>query len=369
MDMSISDGGSEAAVLMQLHVKLSEGLQSKGLSLPTRYRPGQQLSPKLLDSSFEILQSVIQSGDQSFSNVSNDALRQVIDEALSVGALTALIENESVQKICLNGAHHLVYYSGNQSGGGIGQQTKMSVVPSPFSSVEQAHRAASRILNGLGAGHKSMDLVEPSEGKLGDLKAFVDLYHSEGPHLCLQRPVNKESLSAWVESGRFDAQMASTVTSALRSGSKVGVVAKSSRAQAEITSAIALSCLRSQRMVSVGMSHHIGNESSWVSLGADNDALALASRFTPECIIIEDQAALNGAFVLENLSAASSGLLLVTARSSQAALKKLQRRGLNDDLVTEALDLIVNVKQDANGVTQLSEVYDVIQRELIYSVD
>jgi predicted component of type VI protein secretion system len=345
LDLSVIDGGDSNSSVMQLHISLQRGLEEKGMTLPSRYRPGQQLNPALLNSALDILQNV--KGDHS-----SEAMTQVIDEALSIGALHALVEDASISTIYLNGAHHLAY---TQAG-------KMSVMRSPFSSVEQARRAARRILNGLGASQQNR-----GEGRLGELRAYVDVDGSEGPYICLQRSVNQRALGAWVESQQFDHQVASAVTHAIRNGAKIAIASRDTQSQVEVASAIALSCLKSRRVISVGLQHHLGNESAWLTMPGEMDALMTSTQLTPECLIIADQASFDGTLVFESLSATSSGVLLITARSTNAAVQKLNRRALDAELVTETLDLLLMVERGEDGVTRLSEVYSFGQQQTVYS--
>ena len=345
LDLSVIDGGDSNSSVMQLHISIQKGLEEKGMSLPSRYRPGQQLNPDLLNSALDILQNV--KGEHS-----SEAMTQVIDEALSIGALHALVEDDSISTIYLNGAHHLAY---TQSG-------KMSVMRSPFSSVEQARRAARRILNGLGASQQNR-----GEGRLGELRAYVDIDGSEGPYVCLQRSVNHKALGAWVESQQFDHQVASAVTQAIRNGAKIAIASRDTQSQVEIASAIALSCLKSRRVISVGLQHHLGNESAWLTMPGEMDALMTSTQLTPECLIIADQASFDGTLVFETLSATSSGLLLVTARSTKSAVQKLNRRALDAELVAETLDLLLMVERGEDGVTRLGEVYSFGQQQIVYS--
>jgi pilus assembly protein CpaF len=345
LDLSVIDGGEGNSILVQLHQKLKNGIRDKGLQLPKRYRPQQQLNSELLESAFDILQEV-------GGNHSEDDLRQVIDEALSVGALHTLIEDDQIQSIYLNGAHHLAYVQNNG---------KVSIIRTPFSSIEQARRAASRILNGLGGQGDSY-----AQGRLGDFKALVDMNGSEGPYIVLQRAVNYSSLSTWVEEGRFDQNVATEVKRILNAGGKIAIVSPKTNTQAQTVSAIALSCLKSKRTISIGVAQHLGNESSWLTLPADTSSLTKAFDMLADCLVIGDQVNIDGPSTFEALSTASSAILMLTARSVNTAIKKMQRRAQDPELLQEAIECILFMQQDQHQRIYLSEAYNLERKETFY---
>jgi hypothetical protein len=344
VDMSVFDGDNSSN-LLALHAQLQQGLADRGLQLPTRYRPGQHLNSDLLGAASEILSAVA-------NGYSDEEINQVIDETLCVGRLHALIQDEGVQSIYLNGAHHLVC---SREGG------KLSVINAPFSSVEQARVAAARILGGLGVNNQ-----ERAEGRLGDLRVYVDLNGAEGPYVCIQRPVNRSPVERWVEERRFDRQAADLLARGLPTGLKVAIAAKSTKAQAQVASALALSCLKGRRVITAGVSYAVGNDAAWVTLPCEMDALLNASQLAPDFLLIADQPAFDGGLVLEALSAAPAGALLVTARSSRDAVAKLCRRAVDAALVGEALDLLLFVEQDSAGHARLSEIYSFARGDVVY---
>jgi len=280
---------------------------------------------------------------------SDDEINQVIDEALSVGRLHALIEDPQVSSIFLNGAYELVC---QRSDG------KRSVIHNPFSSVYQARVTAARILNGMGAGEGSSHTQ--AEGSFGEWRAFVDLSHVTSPHVCLQRAPQASKLDQWVSEGRADAQASSTLVNCLSAGGAVAIASSNTQAQAQLLNALLCSAMSGRRVVSCGVSHSLTMDAGWLSIASDMDALMNASLLAPEALVVGDVAGFDGSLVLEAISSASSGVVLVTARSAQGALAKLRRRALDPSLVAEAVDYIAFVSSSDRGPV-LTEVLSVAQ--------
>ena len=346
IDSSVFDGVSENAPLVKIHQALNDGLSAKGLSTPNRYRPGQVLNPELLDAAFEILQPYT-------AEHSEEVVSKVIDEAFSVGALQPLIEDSSVRELFLNGAHHLVYYRVNQE-----QSTS---VQSPFTSVEQAHRAALRILNGLG-----QEGAQRAEGRLGEFRVYVDINGAEGPYICLQRSIQTDQISQLASRGLVSQAISDQLPRLIAQGGHLVIASRSTRAQSVITSAIALETLGQHRVVMIGASHHLGNRAGWLSLEGDDSSLKSVERLSPDAVIIRDQSALDGTILFETLSASSRAILMITARDIHGAIAKVRRRSGNDDLALEAVDLIVFVDEN-NGQPTISDIYSLTQGAQVYS--
>jgi pilus assembly protein CpaF len=343
IDASVFDGQANNAPLVKIHQALNDGLNAKGLSTPTRYRPGQSLNPDLLDVAFEILRPFTQEH-------SEEVVSKVIDEAFSVGALQPLIEDKAVQELYLNGAHQLVYHQGD---------TVPSTISSPFSSVEQAQRAAMRILNGLGREGESS-----GEGRLGEFRVFVDLNGAEGPYVCMQRPLQQKKAS---QLGQVDAQVCDKLNTLLRNGGKIAIASRSGRVQAKMTSAMALESFSDHRVAIVGVNHHLGNHSTWITLEGSDDSLKSVEQLAPHRVIIQDQASLEGALVFEALSASSGGILMCTARDINAAIAKIRRRAGDDALAFEAVEIVLFVSETSDGQLSLSDAYSLTQGAHILS--
>jgi hypothetical protein len=337
IDASVFDGMADNAALVKIHQALNDGLVAKGLSTPNRYRPGQSLNPDLLDVASEILKPFT-------SEHSEDVIGKVIDEAFSVGALQPLIEDSEVREIYLNGAHQLVYHQTGQS--------HSEVVNSPFSSVEQAQRAALRILNGLGR-----EGEQRGEGRLGDFRVLIDLNGAEGPYICLQRPIQSEAISS---TDMMSSDVSPLVLSALASGARIAIASRSSRVQAKLASAIALEALVDQRVAVIGASHHLGNSPSWLTVDGNDEALETVEQLSPSAIIIQDQAGLTGEKVFEVLSASSKALLLLSARDISSAVSKIRRRAGDDNLAFEGVDFVIFAEESSEGIT-VSDIYSLIQ--------
>lgn len=343
IDASVFDGQEDNAPLVKIHQALNEGLSQQGLSTPHRYRPGQSLNQDLVNAALEVL--------KPFSKEhSEETISQVIDEAFSVGALGPLAIDETVTEIYLNGAHQLVYRQG---------QSGVVTVKSPFSSVEQAQRAALRLLNGLGR-----EGEQRGEGRLGNLRVLVDLNGAEGPYVCMQRPIQQKSLS---EYAHFDQNVVRQLSSLLAQGGKLMIASRSVKAQAMMSSMIAHECYSDRRVAIIGANHHIGNKATWFTLEGSDEALKGVQQLTPDIVMVQDQACLNGELVFETLSAASGGMLLSTARNATAAISKLQRRAGHDHLAVEAIDLVIFVTEDGNQQMSVEQIYSLTQGVQVYS--
>jgi hypothetical protein len=317
--------------LVALHSALLSGLSQRSIVLPSRYRPGQQLNPELLGAVSEIISSAAQ-------GQSDDEINQVMDEALSVGRIHNLIDDPQAQSIFLNGAYELVCHHADG---------KVSVTHNPFSSLQQARLAATRIMHGMGVTEGAGLLC--AEGSLGEWRAYVDLSSATGPYICLQRNAAAPGLDAWLEQGRIGASEHSTLSGCLSAGGKVAIAASSTKLQAQLAGALMSSLLTGKRALCCGVAHGLGNDANWVTLPTDMEALMSASALAPDALIVGDVAGFDGALVLEALSSAPCGIALVTARSASAALSKLRRRALDPSLVTEAIDYIAVVADSDRG--------------------
>jgi type IV secretory pathway ATPase VirB11/archaellum biosynthesis ATPase len=277
----------------------------------------------------------------------------IMNEAFGVGALQPLIEDDAVKEIYLNGAHQLVYLQQSRNA--------VNVVNSPFTSIEQAKRAAMRILNGLGREGQTC-----AEGRLGPFRTFVDLEGAEGPHICLQRVRQAHSLSGLVSTGQVDQQLAQSISNVMERGGKLVIAGPSSVAQSSLTSAIAQELLQSKRALLVGVNQHLGSDPSWLTVEGSDDALNGAARLNPDAVIISDQPSLSGDKMLETLSSASAGILMLTARDVNSAVAKLRRRAGDDMLAVEAADAVIFVHVRGDEL-QVTDVYHVAQGQLVFS--
>ena len=345
VDASVFDGESDNAQLVKIHQALNDGLAQRQLTAPTRYRPGQSLNPSLIDAAHDILKGFTQEH-------SEDGIALIMNEAFGVGALQPLIEDESVKEIYLNGAHQLVYMQ---------QSYPTAHVSSPFTSTEQATRAAMRILNGLGREGQTC-----AEGRLGPFRTFVDLEGAEGPYVCLQRVRQPHQLSGLVGVGQIDQQLAQSISDVIGRGGKLVIAGASTASQSLFTSAIAQELFQSKRTVLVGVHQHLGSNPSWLTTEGSDEALDGVARLNPEAIIISDQPALSGNKMLETLSSASAGILTLTARDVNSAFAKLRRRAGDDTLAVEATDAVIFVQSQGDEV-QVTDVYHVGQGQLVFS--
>ena len=346
LDASVFDGESDNAQLVKIHQALNDGLTQRQLKAPTRYRPGQSLNPSLVTAAQEILQEFTQEH-------SEDGIALIMNEAFGVGALQPLIEDESVKEIYLNGAHQLVYLQQSQQ--------VSETVSSPFTSIEQAKRAAMRILNGLGREGQTS-----AEGRLGPFRAFVDLDGAEGPYVCLQRVRQPHSLSGLVSQGQVDQQLAQSISSILERGGKLVIAGPSCSTQSMLTSAIAQELFHSKRALLVGVNQHLGSDPSWLTLEGSDEALDGVARLSPDAVIISDQPALAGDKMFETLSAASAGILTLTARDVNGAVSKMRRRAGDDTLAVEAADAVIFVQGRGDEI-MVTDVYHVSQGQLVFS--
>ena len=340
LDVSVYEGEEENAQLISVHQTLSEGLIRRQLSAPTRYRPGQKLNPSLIDAALEIF------NEQGVER-NEDLIETVMNEAFGVGALQPLIEDQSVEEIYLNGAYQLLY---RQAG-----DEALRVNQTLFSSIEQAKRAAMRILHGLGGEGQTR-----AEGRFGTFHALVDLEGAEGPNVRLNR---SKTLSM---SEMVDANTARQVEALIARGGKVAIASSHVGIQAAFTSALSQSIFANTRSVLIGLSQSLGAQPCWLTLPGTDAALDSVYSLNPEAVIIADQASLSGSKVMETLSASSTGILMMTARDSLGAVSKLRRRAGNDELLIEALDAILYIG-GSHRAPQLQQIYLISAGQVIFS--
>jgi hypothetical protein len=70
--------------------------------------------------------------------------------------------------------------------------------------------------------------------------------------------------------------------------------------------------------------------------------------------------------MLETLSSASAGILMLTARDVNSAVAKLRRRAGDDMLAVEAADAVIFVHVRGDEL-QVTDVYHVAQGQLVFS--
>ena len=174
------------------------------------------------------------------------------------------------------------------------------------------------------------------------------------------RLYREEEAATAVEYAIIAALVGVALIGALSSGGKVAIAASDARTQSALLSALMGSTLSGRRVVCCGLSYSVGSDASWLTIPTDMDALMGVSVLAPEGLVIGDVAGFDGALVLESLSSASTGAVLVTARSAQAALTKLRRRALDPSLVTEALDYVAYAAMGERGPV-LTELITVAQ--------
>jgi hypothetical protein len=174
------------------------------------------------------------------------------------------------------------------------------------------------------------------------------------------------SLSGLVSTGQVDQQLAQSISNVMERGGKLVIAGPSSVAQSSLTSAIAQELLQSKRALLVGVNQHLGSDPSWLTVEGSDDALNGAARLNPDAVIISDQPSLSGDKMLETLSSASAGILMLTARDVNSAVAKLRRRAGDDMLAVEAADAVIFVHVRGDEL-QVTDVYHVAQGQLVFS--
>jgi hypothetical protein len=163
-----------------------------------------------------------------------------------------------------------------------------------------------------------------------------------------------------------DASTSQQLEALIARGGKVAIASTHVMVQTTFAGALSQSVFANTRSALVGLSQSLGAQASWITLPGTDDALDSVYSLNAEAVVIADQASLSGAKVLETLSAASTGLLMMTARDTQSAVSKLRRRAGNDDLLIEALDAIFYVGGTAQA-PKLQQVYLISAGQVIYS--
>ena len=274
-------------------------------------------------------------------------LPKLITELFS-SAMCRLLEREFVEEVHCSGAQTLSCKSK-----GIVQHLSDEV---PFESREQALQVCESLIMSL-SGYKA----EWASGRLGDFWIYANRNSLGEAKLCFRRlkPIETEDVVAkdlLPQLGKFIARGARF---AIASPQGQEHVAES------VAAVIMQSYCESKRFACVGVQQELGQDVAWFDLPFSDFGLDQAASLMLEGLIVADHPVLTGSKVFEVLATVPSSMLLLSAKSPEAAFHKIRWRSVNKHLANHAVNMVLFAKE-VNGKPRLRAVYSYTSGEKVY---
>ncbi|MAD60439.1 MAG: hypothetical protein CMH49_02850, partial [Myxococcales bacterium] len=259
-----------------------------------------------------------------------------------------LLEREFVEEVHCSGAHQLSCKSK-----GIVQHLSDET---PFASFEEAQRVCEALIMFL-SGHQA----QSASGRLGDFWIYAHAHSLGKVKICLKRlkPLDTQnviSTELLPQLGKFIAR-----------GARFAIA--SPQGQEQVTESVAAAIMQeyceSKRFACIGVRQSLGQDVAWFDLPFSNSGLDQAAFLMLEGIIAADHPILAGDKLFEVLVSVPSSILLLSAKSPEAAFYKIRWRSVNKHLANTAVNMVLFAKE-INGKARLSSVYNYATGEKVY---
>ncbi len=333
-------------------------MDANGILAPKGYAPGQGVDDvtwkRVEQAATDAARELGLDGDAAA------AASTVTSEALAVGPVTGLLEEDDVERVAVNGPTSIWVTRGGAT----------SQAPGRFSCAAAVLTAARRLLATGGAA----DDGAFGSGYLHDgTRVHLATAAVGGPCLTIDRPVAGASLETLVSEDAMTANMASFVTAAMTHGRAVLVASNDTDTRFRFIQAL-IGAAENSRVVAVeggGRLHGNGNTVVLCSgEGADNTALVQqALKMRPDRLVVGDARGPETFYALSALGGGvSGGVIGVDAESPDDAMARLVRQAalavqVPDDridaLVRETADVLIQVLRYADGRVVVTQVLDI----------
>ncbi len=350
--------------MAMVHHQLADAMEQSGIGASDVYQPGQgvdEVTWKRLEQSANDIVRQLQLPD----GVEADAVvATVVGEALAVGPLTALLDDEDVDRVVVNGTALHVTRNGKTSDDGL-----------RFSSAYQVLVAATRLVQGAGG---LLDQDAPFvEAWLADgTRLHVAMPSVGGPYLTLDRPgKHYKSLDDMVSADALSTNMAAFLRHALAAGRNVLVASNDVDARLELIAALLDAGLDDERVVIVESGGRLGRDGGQRIVltggpGADNVTLVQqALKMRPDRLVVADARGPEAFHALSALGGAvNGGIIGIDAESPDDALIRLTRHASLaphvdasqvDAAIRDTADVLVQLLAYADGGRRITQVMDI----------
>ncbi|MHC4836990.1 MAG: ATPase, T2SS/T4P/T4SS family [Planctomycetota bacterium] len=354
--------------MSELHERLEQYVDQNNIRTPGAWAPGRGVDSdawQLCTSAVEAAWRDLEGSGQVPAGADRDfTVSVVVGELLAAGAVTALVEDATVQRVMVNGPERIfaTRNGSTEAVGGrfTGSAQLITVIERMLAAAGVAHHPGATFLEGTLPDGSRVHAAMPAVG---------------GPALTFERGGAAARLADLTAADQMSQNMASFLEMAARVGARVVVSGNSVDARNAVIAAMLADGAADKRVVAVdGGGRLVASHPNVASISpgpgiSGSDLVAQALKMGPDRLVVTD---VSGAETLQALSALSGatdgGIVGVTAGSPDAALSRLvTQAGLGtsaasdrvEALVRSAVDVVVQVVRYADGRVRITHITDV----------
>ena len=307
----------------------------------------------------------------------NTLIRRLVDEALGLGILEQLLEDETVTEIMVNGPDDIY----------VERYGRIERVPHTFSGVEQLYQAIDRIVAGVNRRvDESSPMVDARLATGERVNVIVPPLALDGPTLTIRRFPRTYTMAELIELGSLDAVSAELLTACVRARLNVVISGGTGSGKTTMLNALSSSIPDSERIVTIEDSAELKLQQPHVvrlearppnSEGAGlvtiRDLVRNSLRMRPDRIIVGE---VRGGETLDMLQAMNTGhegsLATVHANSTEDSIVRLETLALMSDVrvpmdslrdqINSAIDVVVQLTRTPDGRRRVSEIANLASR-------
>jgi pilus assembly protein CpaF len=307
----------------------------------------------------------------------NALVRQLVDEALGLGILEPLLDDESVTEIMVNGPDDIY----------VERAGRIERVPMAFSSIEQLYQTIDRIVAGVNRRvDESSPMVDARLSTGERVNVIVPPLALDGPVLTIRRFPTPYTLHQLVELGSLDRRTAELLVAFVRARFNLVISGGTGSGKTTLLNALSSAIPHAERVVTIEDSAELKLQQPHVvrlearppntegsGLVTIRDLVRNSLRMRPDRIIVGE---VRGGETLDMLQAMNTGhegsLATVHANSADDSIIRLETLASMSevpvpsdtlrDQINSAIDVVVQLTRAANGGRRVAEVAALVSR-------
>jgi pilus assembly protein CpaF len=307
----------------------------------------------------------------------NALVRQLVDEALGLGILEPLLDDESVTEIMVNGPDDIY----------VERAGRIEKLPMRFTSVEQLYQTIDRIVAGVNRRvDESSPMVDARLSTGERVNVIVPPLALNGPVLTIRRFPQPYTLGQLIELGSLDPATAELLVACVRAKLNLVISGGTGSGKTTMLNALSSSIPDDERIVTIEDSAELKLQQPHVvrlearpantegsGLVSIRDLVRNSLRMRPDRIIVGE---VRGGETLDMLQAMNTGhegsLATVHANSADDSIVRLETLASMSevpvpsdtlrDQINSAIDVIVQLTRTAGGRRRVSEVATLASR-------
>ena len=307
----------------------------------------------------------------------NALVRQLVDEALGLGILEPLLDDESVTEIMVNGPDDIY----------VERAGRIERVPMAFSSTEQLYQTIDRIVAGVNRRvDESSPMVDARLSTGERVNVIVPPLALDGPVLTIRRFPTPYTLRQLIELGSLDRRTAELLVAFVRARFNLVISGGTGSGKTTMLNALSSAIPHAERVVTIEDSAELKLQQPHVvrlearppntegsGLVTIRDLVRNSLRMRPDRIIVGE---VRGGETLDMLQAMNTGhegsLATVHANSADDSIIRLETLASMSevpvpadtlrDQINSAIDVVVQLTRASNGGRRVAEVAALVSR-------